>query len=146
MQQRFRRGSISIGPAMCNGCDRVMQDGEVYLSVDEKPSDKFKEEAVFIDDIDCSECGNKLKNGDEYLFVIDGDSEKCYCPACFKKKGGENFRKKNSGAVVRFIKSSETSANLRFCADCCEKRKAGLEKKEKGEKIFTFFPSKISKA
>ena len=145
MQQRFRRGAISIGTLTCRGCDRTMQDGEVYLSIDEKPSDKFKEETIFIDDIDCSECGNKLENGEEYLLVLDGESEKCYCPVCFKKKGGDSFRKKNSGAVIKFDKSRERSENLRFCNECCDKRKAGTERKEKGEKIFTFFPSKTGK-
>ena len=67
MQQRFRRGAISIGPGKCSGCDRIMHHGETYLSIDEKPSDKLKEETVFIDDIECSECGNRLENGDELL-------------------------------------------------------------------------------
>lgn len=145
MQQRFRRGASSIGPAKCDGCDRTIQHGEVYLSIDEKPSDKYKEETVFIDDIDCSECGNKLEDGERFMLVIDGDIEKCYCHSCLKKKGGEAFRKKNSGAMIDFVKSKAKSADLRFCKECCEKRKAGTEKKEKGEKVFTFFVSRFSK-
>ena len=145
MQQRFRRGAISIGPTKCNGCERTMHHGETYLSIDEKPSDKLKEETVFIPEVECSECGTKLDNGDEYLFVLDGDSEKCYCPACFKKKGGESFKKKNLGVALKFHKTSEQSADLRFCIDCCDKRKAGMERKEKGEKLFTFFATKSGK-
>jgi len=145
MQQRFRRGAISIGPSKCNGCERVLHHGETYLSIDEMPSDKLKEETVFIPDVDCSECGNKLQNGDEYLFVLEGDVEKCYCPACFKKKGGEGFKKKNLGVALTFIKSGEQSRQLRFCVDCCDKRKAGMERKEKGERLFTFFPTRTGK-
>ena len=92
MQQRFRRGAISIGTLICNGCDRVMQDGEVYLSIDEKPSDKFKEETIFIDDIDCSECGNKLENGEEYYRYWTAIVRNV--PVCFKKKGGDSFTKR----------------------------------------------------
>ena len=87
MSGRFRRGVISIGPGKCSGCERVIHHGEVYLALDEKPSDKVKEEVVFAGDIDCSECGSKLENGDNYLLVLDEDAEKCYCPACYKKKG-----------------------------------------------------------
>ena len=143
MQQRFRRGVISIGPGTCNGCGRAIQNGEVFLSVDEKPSDKFKEETIFIDDMACDECGNKLENGETYLFVLDGGSEKVYCAADFKKKGGEAFKKKNLGALIEFKKTSEESQELHFCSDCCEKRKAGMEKKEKNERIFTFFPHHV---
>lgn len=145
MQQRFRRGSSSIGPGKCNGCDRVIEHGEVYLSIDEKPSDKYKEEVIYVDDIDCMECGNKLEDGEIYMLAIDGDSEKIYCQACLKKKGGETYRKKNCGAMIEFAKSRSISADLRFCQDCCDKRKAGAEKKEKGEKFFTFFVSKTAK-
>ena len=145
MSGRFRRGSISIGPGKCSGCDRVIHHGEVYLALDEKPSDKVKEEVVFAEDIDCSECGKKLENGDNYLLVLDEDSEKCYCPACYKKKGGDAFKKKNNGVPLRFKKTSEESGKLYFCRDCCEKRKAGMDKKEKGEKLFTFFPVKAVK-
>jgi hypothetical protein len=145
MQQRFRRGASQIGPAKCDGCDRTMLHGEVYLAIDEKPSDKYKEETVFIDDIDCSECGAKIENGEDYMLTIEGDSEKCYCHSCLKKKGGETFRKKNCGAAIKFVKSRVKSKDLRFCQECCEKRKAGAEKKEKGEKIFTFFVSKSVK-
>lgn len=145
MQQRFRRGAISIGPGKCNGCERIMHHGETYLSIDEKPSDKLKEETIFIDDVECSECGNKLENGEEYLFVLDGDAEKCYCHSCYKKKGGENFKKKNLGVALKYKKSREESYDLRFCADCCDKRKAGMERKEKGEKLFTFFPTRTGK-
>lgn len=145
MQQRFRRGAISIGTGKCSGCERIMHHGDTYLSIDEKPSDKLKEETVFIDDIDCSECGNKLENGNLYLFVLDGDAEKCYCPACLKKKGGETFRKKNLGVLIKYKKTREESEDLRFCVECCEKRKAGMERKEKGEKLFTFFPTRTGK-
>jgi hypothetical protein len=145
MQERYRRGAISIGQGKCDGCERVLQHGDVYLAIDEKPSDKFKEEMVFIDDIECSECGNKLVNGEDYLFILDGDGEKVYCPACSKKKGGESFRKKNLGISLTFKKSREESTDLHFCSDCCEKRKAGMERKEKSEKIFTFFPTKTGK-
>jgi hypothetical protein len=145
MQQRFRRGASSIGPAKCDGCDRTMQHGEVYLAIDEKPSDKYKEETVFIDEVDCSECGNKIEEGEHYMLTIEGDSEKAYCHSCLKKKGGETFRKKNSGAMIDFVKSKAISKDLRFCQECCEKRKAGMEKKEKGEKIFSFFVSKTGK-
>jgi hypothetical protein len=145
MQQRFRRGAISIGPGKCNGCERTMHHGETYLSIDEKPSDKLKEETIFIDDVECSECGNKLENNEDYLFVLDGDSEKCYCHTCYKKKGGENFKKKNLGVSLKYKKSREESADLRFCIDCCDKRKAGMERKEKGEKLFTFFPTRTGK-
>jgi hypothetical protein len=145
MEQRFRRGAISIGPGLCDSCGRTIKDGEVYLCLDEKPSDKVKEETVFIDDTECSECGNKMENGQEYLLVLEGDGEKCYCPSCYKKKGGETFKKKNLGVLITFKKSQEVSRDLLFCGDCCDKRKAGMERKEKGEKIFTFFPSKIGK-
>jgi len=145
MSGRFRRGSISIGPGKCSGCDRVIHHGEVYLALDEKPSDKLKEEVVFADDIDCSECGSKLENGDNYLLVLEEDSEKCYCPACYKKKGGDAFKKKHNGVPLKFKKTSEESGKLYFCRDCCEKRKAGMDKKEKGEKLFTFFPAKALK-
>lgn len=145
MQERFRRGAISIGPARCNGCDSTIHHGDVYLAIDEKPSDKLKEEVIYIDDLDCSECDKRIDGGDEYLFVIDGDSEKCYCPACYKKKGGEAYRKKNYGCVIEYKKSAQESHELRFCQACCEKRKAGMEKKEKGDKVFTFFPSKTLK-
>jgi hypothetical protein len=117
----------------------------VYLALDEKPSDKLKEEVVFAADIDCSECGNKLENGDNYLLVLDGEGEKCYCPACYKKKGGDTFKKKNNGVPLKFKKTSEESEQLYFCRNCCEKRKAGMEKKEKGEQVFTFFPVKALK-
>jgi len=122
-----------------------MHHGETYLSIDEKPSDKLKEETVFIDDIECSECGNRLENGDEYLFILESDAEKCYCPACFKKKGGETFKKKNLGVTIKYKKSREVSEDLSFCVECCEKRKAGMERKEKGEKLFTFFPTRTAK-
>ena len=145
MQQRFRRGAISIGMSKCDGCERRMLHGETYLAIDEKSSDKFKEETVFIDDIDCSECGNKLENGEEYLFVLNSDDERCYCASCYKKKGGEVFKNKNLGVKVKFKKSREESPELRFCIDCCEKRKAGMEKKEKSEKLFTFFPTRTGK-
>lgn len=145
MQQRFRRGAISIGPARCDGCDRIMTHGEVYLAIDEKPSDKYREETIYIDDIECSECGNKIHDGEHYMITIEGDSEKVYCAGCLKKKGGENYRKKNSGAMVVFEKSRASSKDLRFCRECCEKRKAGVEKKEKGEKLFTFFVTRTGK-
>ena len=145
MSGRFRRGAISIGPGKCSGCDRVIHNGEVYLALDEKPSDKLKEEVVFAEDIDCSECGSKLENGDNYLLVLDGDGEKCYCPDCYKKKGGDTFKKKNTGVSLKFKKTSEESEQLYFCRACCEKRKAGVEKKEKGEQVFTFFPVKALK-
>ena len=145
MQERFRRGAISIGPAKCNGCDRSISHGEIYLAIDEKPSDKLKEEIVYIEDIDCSGCGSKLEKGHTYLFSLDGDTEKCYCQACYKKKGGDAFRKKSCGAVITFKKAREISEDLRFCVECCEKRKAGTEKTEKGEKVFTFFPAKSLK-
>jgi hypothetical protein len=145
MQQRFRRGASSIGPVKCDGCDRIMPHGEVYLTIDEKPSDKYKEETVFIDEIDCSECGNKIEDSEQYMLTIEGDSEKCYCHSCLKKKGGETYRKKNSGAMVEFVRSKTTSQDLRFCRECCEKRKAGMEKKEKGEKLFTFFTTRTGK-
>jgi hypothetical protein len=145
MSGRFRRGVISIGPGKCSGCERVIHHGEVYLSLDEKPSDKLKEEVVFAGDVDCTECGSKLKNGDNYLLVLDEDTEKCYCPACYKKKGGDSFKKKNNGVTVEYKKTSEESGKLNFCKECCEKRKAGMDKKEKGEKLFTFFPAKALK-
>jgi hypothetical protein len=145
MQQRFRRGASSIGPAKCDGCDRTMLHGEVYLSIDEKPSDKYKEETVFIEEIDCSECSGKIEDGEFYMLTIDGEGEKVYCHSCLKKKGGETYRKKNSGAMINFVKSRQISANLRFCQECCEKRKAGMEKKEKGEKLFSFFVSRTGK-
>jgi hypothetical protein len=153
MSGRFRRGVISIGPGKCSGCDRVIHHGEVYLALDEKPSDKLKEEVVFAGDIDCSECGKKLENGDNYLLVLDEDTEKCYCPACVekkdeaskKKKNSETFREKNCGAEIKYKKTSEESEKLYFCRDCCEKRKTGMDKKEKGEKLFTFFPAKALK-
>ena len=143
--QRFRRGAISIGPGKCNGCERVLQHGDIYLAIDEKPSDKYKEETVYADDVECTECGNKLENGEGYLFVLDGDGEKILCAADLKKKGGESFRKKNLGVAIKYKKSREVSRDLHFCSDCCEKRKAGMEKKEKGEKIFTFFPTRTGK-
>ena len=145
MSGRFRRGSISIGPGKCSGCDRVIHHGEVYLVLDEKPSDKLKEEVVFAGDIDCSECSSKLENGDNYLLVLEEDAEKCYCPACYKKKGGDAFKKKNTGVSLKYKKTSEESGKLSFCRDCCEKRRAGMDKKEKGEKLFTFFPAKALK-
>jgi hypothetical protein len=145
MQQRFRRGAISIGPGKCDGCERILHHGETYLSIDEKPSDKLKEETIFIDDIECSECGNPLANGEEYLFVLDSDSEKCYCHSCHKKKGGDAFKKKNTGVLLKYKKTREESSDLRFCLECCEKRKACMEKKEKGEKLFTFFPTRTGK-
>ncbi|MCX5997462.1 MAG: hypothetical protein NTV42_07670 [Chloroflexi bacterium] len=145
MSGRFRRGAISVGPGKCSGCDRIIHHGEVYLALDEKPSDKLKEEVVFAEDIDCSECGSKLENGDNYLLVLDGDGEKCYCPACYKKKGGDIFKKKNNGVPLKFKKTSEESDQLYFCRNCCEKRKSGMEKKEKGEQVFTFFPVKALK-
>jgi len=145
MQQRFRRGAISIGPARCDGCDSIIHHGDVYLAIDEKPSDKLKEEVIYLDELDCSDCGKSIENDDEYLLVIDGEDEKCYCPACYKKKGGETFRKKNCGWAIIFRKSAQESRELRFCRSCCEKRKAGVEKKEKGDKVFTFFPSKTLK-
>ena len=158
MQERFRRGAISIGPAKCNGCDRGIHHGEIYLAIDEKPSDKLKEEIVYIDDLDCSDCGNRISGGDHYLFVIDADAEKCYCPACYKnkevneedaskkkKKSHETFRKKSCGVEIKYKRTSEESGKLYFCRDCCEKRKAGTDKKEKGEKCFTFFPTKALK-
>ena len=143
--QRFRRGSIIIGQGKCDGCGQVLQHGDVYLAIDEKPSDKFKEETIFADDVECTECGNKLETGDYYLFILDGDSEKIMCAADLKKKGGESFRKKNLGVLIEYKKSREESRDLRFCRDCCEKRKAGMEKKEKGEKTFTFFPVRTGK-
>ncbi len=158
MSGRFRRGSISIGPGKCSGCDRVIHHGEVYLVLDEKPSDKLKEEVVFAGDIDCSECGKKLENGDNYLLLLDEDAERCFCPACYKKKedeeedaskkkkkGHETFRKKNLGVQIKYKKTSEESGKLYFCRACCEKRRAGSDKKEKGEKFFTFFPTKALK-
>jgi hypothetical protein len=145
MTERFRRGSISIGAGECSGCGEAVKHGDVYLVLDEKPSDKVKDEVVFTADIDCSECGSSLENGDHYLLVLDGETEKIYCPACYKKKGGESFRKKNSGAHIAFKKTREESETLYFCMECCVKRKAGAEKKEKGEKVFSFFPSKGSK-
>jgi NAD-dependent dihydropyrimidine dehydrogenase PreA subunit len=143
--QRYRRGAITIGPGQCDACERVLQHGDVYLAIDEKPSDKLKEETVFIDDIECTECGNKLVNGEQYLFVLDPDGEKIYCAGDYKKKGGETFRKKNLGVLIKFIKSRDESSTLHFCSECCEKRKAGMERKEKGDKIFTFFPTRTGK-
>ena len=154
MSTRFRRGVISIGPAKCSGCERVIHHGEIYLAIDEKPSDKEKEEVVFAVEVDCTECGKKLETGDNYLLVLNEDSEKCYCPACWKKeeddlkkkkKGGETFKEKNCGALINYKKTSEESGKLYFCRECCEKRKAGTDKKEKGEKLFTFFPVKALK-
>ncbi len=145
MQQRFRRGTISIGQAKCDGCNRLMQHGEMHLVIDEKPSEKFKEETVYMDEVDCTECGKKLANEEHYAIVLDGDSEKCLCHTCLKKKGGEAFVKKNLGVVLTFEKTKERSRILRYCAECCEKRKAGIEKKEKGDKIFTFFPAKTGR-
>jgi len=145
MQPRFRRGAISIGPARCDGCDSIIHHGDVYLAIDEKPSDKLKEEVIYLDELDCSDCGKSIENDDEYLLVIDGEDEKCYCPVCYKKKGGETFRKKNCGCAIVFRISAQESRELRFCRSCCEKRKAGVEKKEKGDKVFTFFPSKTLK-
>ena len=154
MSGRIRRGSISIGTVKCSGCDRVIHHGEVYLILDEKPSDKLKEEVVFAEDVDCTECGKKLENGDDYLLVLDEDAEKCFCPACLKKeeeeskkkkKGSEAFREKNCGAKIEYKRTSEESGKLYFCRECCEKRKAGTDKKEKGEKYFTFFPTKALK-
>ena len=143
--QRYRRGAITIGRATCNGCGRVLQHGDVYLSLDEKPSDKYKEETIFAEDMECSECGNKLENGENYLFMLDGDAEKIFCAADFKKKGGESYKKKNLGVALKYKRTSEESGELRFCTECCEKRKAGMERKEKNEKIFTFFPSRTGK-
>lgn len=145
MQQRFRRGTISIGQAKCDGCNRLMQHGEMHLVIDEKPSEKFKEETVYMDEVDCTECGKKLANEEHYAIVLEGDSEKCLCHTCLKKKGGEAFVKKNLGVVLTFEKTKERSRILRYCAECCEKRKAGIEKKEKGDKIFTFFPAKTGR-
>lgn len=145
MQQRFRRGVISIGPTKCDGCGGMMQHGEIYLAIDEKQSDKLKEETIFLDEVDCTECGNKIENGDEYLLILEGDSEKCYCPACYKKKGSESFREKSCGALIIFNKSRQISENLHFCSECCRKRKTVMEKKEKGDKIFTFFPSRTGR-
>ena len=147
---RFRRGVLSIGQVKCDACDRTMQHGETYLAVDEKPHNKplgsvFKEETVYSVKIGCSECSRDLKDGETYLLVLDADSEKVYCAACYKKKGGESFRKKQTGAERTFVKSAEPSDPFRFCTTCAEKRKAGLEKKEKGEKVFTFFPSKTGR-
>ena len=122
-----------------------MMHGEVYLAIDEKPSDKYKEETVFIDDIDCSECNGKITDGEQYMITIEGDTEKVYCHSCLKKKGGETYRKKNSGAMITYEKSRAKSKDLRFCRECCEKRKAGTEKKEKGEKLFTFFVTRTGK-
>ncbi|MDD5399127.1 MAG: hypothetical protein PHU70_08615, partial [Dehalococcoidia bacterium] len=113
MQERFRRGAISIGPARCNGCDSTIHHGDVYLAIDEKPSDKLKEEVIYIDELDCSDCDKGIKSGENYLFIIDGDSEKCYCSACYKKRGGETFRNKNCGCVIEYKKSAQESKELR---------------------------------
>ena len=145
MQLRFRRGIISIGQVKCDGCNKVVQPGEMYLAIDEKPSDKFKEETVFLDDIKCDECNKPLKDGGHYLFTIEGVGEKCYCSACFKKKGGDQFAAKNLGIVITYEKTRERSNVFHYCQECCEKRKAGMGKKEKSEKIYTFFPSKTVK-
>jgi len=148
---RFRRGALSIGQVKCEGCEKVIQHGEVYLSVDEKPNNKprdesvFKEETVYIDEIHCSECEHELRHDEIYLFVLDGDIDKVFCAACYKKKGGDTYKKKNLGAERLFNKTKEPTTPFRFCTGCCEKRKAGAEKKEKGEKSFTFFPSKTGR-
>jgi hypothetical protein len=147
---RFRRGVLSIGQVRCDACDKGMQHGAVYLAVDEKPHNKplgsvFKEETVYIETIHCNDCKHVLKDGEIYLFVLDGDSEKVFCAACYKKKGGESFRKKQLGAERTFVKKAEPSEPFHFCTACAEKRKAGVEKKEKGEKVFTFFPSKTGR-
>jgi len=148
---RFRRGVLSVGQVKCEGCEKIMQHGEIYLSVDEKPNNKprdgsvFKEETVYIDEIHCSECDHELDKDEKYLFVLEADTEKVFCSACYKKKGGDSFRKKNLGAERQFNKSKDPSIPLRFCTVCCEKRKAGAEKKEKGEISFTFFPSKTGR-
>lgn len=145
MQQRFRRGAISIGPVKCDGCDRIIQHGEMQLAMDERPSEKIKEETVYLDEIDCSECAKKLGPGERYAIILEGDGEKCLCHSCLKKKGGEAYARKNSGVVLTFEKTRERSRILRFCAECCEKRKSAMERKEKGDKVFTFFPSKTNK-
>ena len=145
MQQRFRRGALSIGQSRCDGCERTMEHGEIYLAVDEKPSDKFKEEIIFLDEINCDECGDQLKDGEQYLVILDGDAEKCFCQGCLKKKGGEAFARKNAGKIFKYEKTKERSNILHFCVECCEKRRVGMEKKEKGEKIFTFFSAKTAR-
>ena len=145
MQGRFRRGASSIGTAKCDGCERTIMHGEVYLAIDEKPSDKYKEETVYIDDIECSECGNRIEKEEQYMLSIEGEAEKVYCHNCLKKKGGETFRKKNQGALLKFEKSKSESRTLHFCRDCCEKCKAGMEKKEKGEQFFTVFTTRTGK-
>lgn len=145
MQGRFRRGVSSVGTEKCDGCDRMMMYGEVYLAIDEKPSDKYKEETIYFDEIECSDCGSIIGEGEQYLLTIESDGERVYCHNCLKKKGGETFRKKNAGALLKFEKSRSESKVLRFCRDCCEKRRVGMERKEKGEKYFTFFASRTGK-
>lgn len=145
MQQRFRRGAISVGQIKCEGCDLVILPGDMYLSIDEKPSDKFKEEIGFIEEINCDECGKQIEDQVEYLFMLDGEGEKCYCSTCLKKKGGDAYTRKHSGKILKFEKNEERSKVLRFCQACCEKRKAGMEKKEKGERIYTFFTQKTGR-
>ncbi|MCX6005483.1 MAG: hypothetical protein NT082_07425 [Chloroflexi bacterium] len=145
MQQRFRRGVIAVDQIKCDACEMVIQPGEMYLTIDEKLSDRIKEEMVFSDKVNCDECGKPLEDGDRYLFTLDADAEKCYCSACFKKKGGDPYAKKNSGKVLTFEKTGERSQTLRFCQECCEKRKAGMEKKEKGDMVFTLFTTKSAR-
>ena len=139
MQGRFRRGASLVGTVKCDGCGRTIMHGEAYLTIDEKPSDRINEETVYINDIECSECGNKLEDNEQYLLTIEGETEKVYCHNCLKKKGGDVFRTKKLGALLKFEKSRAESRTLHFCQGCCEKCKAGMEKKEKGEKLFTVF-------
>ncbi|MDD5311973.1 MAG: hypothetical protein PHO26_02920 [Dehalococcoidia bacterium] len=145
MQQRFRRGVIAVDRINCDGCEIFIQPGQMYLSIDEKPSDRIKEEAVFADNVNCDECGKPLEDGDRFLFILDSDAEKCYCSSCLKKKGGEAYARKNLGKTLIYEKTGERSQTLRFCQECCEKRKAGMVKKEKGDKIFTLFTTKVAR-
>ena len=145
MQLRFRRGIISISQVKCDVCNKIVAPGEMYLAIDEKPSEKLKEETVFLDEIACDECERPLKDGEQYLFIINGDNEKCYCEVCFKKKGGQEFAAKNLGLLRTYKKTREYSNVFRFCQECCNKRKAGVGKKEKNEKEYTFFPPKAAK-
>lgn len=153
MSERFRRGSNSIGPGQCSGCGKALQHGDIYLAIDEKPSDKVKDEIIYDEDIKCSKCTNSLKSGDEYLLVLDELHEKIYCPSCLKgedeqlkkKKSKDTFREKTCGAEVKYKKSSEESQLLTFCQECSEKCGAGHWRKEKGEKVFSFFMIKGTK-
>ena len=145
MQLRFRRGIISIGQIKCDACNKLVHPGETYLSIDEKPSEKLKEETVFLDEVKCDGCNRPLKDGEQYLFIIEGEEEKCYCSACLKKRGGEQFTAKNLGVIMTYEQTRERSNVLHYCQECCEKCKAGMEKKEKSEKIYTFFPSRTLK-